>query len=58
MGRPCRAAAATASALTVGFRSISAVVTRLRNGSRSWLSAGTAECAKTVVRAGSIPAAR
>ena len=53
-----RLPAAAASALTVGLRSSSATLTRLRNGSRSWLSAGTELCVKIVAAAGSIPAAR
>jgi hypothetical protein len=57
MPRFCRSRAASASALTVGFRSSSATVTSDRNGSSSWFSAGTAECVKTVLRSGSIPAA-
>ena len=46
-----------ASSLTVGLRCSSATLTRLRNGSISWLSAGTAECVKIVACSGSRPAA-
>ncbi len=46
------------SSLTVGLRCSSGTETRLRNGSSSWLSAGTALCANTTVRAGSSPMAR
>ena len=35
---------AARSALTVGLRSSSATLTKLKNGSRSWLSAGTELC--------------
>ncbi len=46
------------SSLTVGLRFSSATETRLRKGSMSWLSAGTALWQKTVERAGSMPRAR
>ena len=49
---------AAISSLTVGLRATSATLTRLRNGSRSWLSASTWVWAKIVARAGSMPAAR
>ena len=46
------------SSLTVGLRFSSATETRLRKGSMSWLSAGTALCVKIVLRSGSMPMAR
>ena len=50
--------AAAISSLTVGLRATSATLTRLRNGSSSWLSASTWLWAKIVARSGSIPTAR
>ena len=44
--------------LTVGLRYSSESVTSDRNGNISWFSAGIAEWAKIVVRAGSMPTAR
>ena len=46
------------SSFTVGLRCSSGTVTSDRNGSRSWLSSGTALCAKITERPGSIPIAR
>ena len=46
------------SSLTVGLRRNSASVTSDKNGSSSWFSGATAECAKIVERAGSMPTAR
>ena len=55
IGRP---PVASYSAFTVGLRYSSESETSERNGSSSWFNAGTAECAKIVVRAGSRPMAR
>ena len=47
-----RPPAAAISSLTVGLRASSATLTRLRNGSSSWLSASTWLWAKIVARVG------
>ena len=44
------------SSLTVGLRCSSGTLTRLRNGSISWLRAGTEEWVKIVAFSGSIAA--
>ena len=49
---------ASCSAFTVGLRKSSDSVTSERNGSMSWFKAGTAECVKMMVLAGSMPQAR
>ena len=53
-----RSPVASSSDFTVGLRRSSASVTTDRNGSMSWLSAGTAEWVKIVERCGSMPTAR